>query len=554
MHEISSRLVGLADYKKIRRVDGFECISSEYPIYLTDESKLSAGPFDYLFFPADESELAAILKQMVARKINVTIAGARTGLVGGCVPNSGALISLENFDRVQAVYYDHPAAEWRVRSQCAVNLRSLNSQIGSKNFPDIERCGDQSTLNALHSFKEDPATYFYPPDPTEMSASLGGTVATNASGARTYRYGPTRDWIRGIRVMLMNGEVLGIPRGKYFASPGGGFTVYDSKGTDMRITLPSYRMPRTKNTSGFFTSPQMDLIDLFIGSEGSFGIITEVTVALLRREDTISLVQFLKSDEQAIDLVYALRNEKRIQLNFLEFYSGKALTLMRQMQMQDPKAVDMPLIPELAGSALFFEFGFAPMADRLDYTALEKTIKDCGASISDSWAAYENRELQRLRDFRHILPETVNAIIAERKKQHPELHKLGTDLAVPDDRLRDMWQVYKNALDKADLQWVALGHIGNNHIHINILPRNGNELKKGLKLYKRFATKAIEFGGTVSAEHGIGKMKIKFLELMYSPDQIEEMRAVKMAFDPECLLNPGNIFTESCIKINEKFD
>ncbi len=543
MHEITTRLVGLADYKKIRRIDGFERISREYPIYLTDESKLSPEPFDHLFFPADESELAAILKQMVAGKINVTIAGARTGLVGGCVPCNGALISLENFDRVRAIDFDRPSAEWRVRSECAVNLRSLNSHISSKSFPDIERCGDQSALNALHGFKQDPADYFYPPDPTEMSASLGGTVATNASGARTYRYGPTRSWVRAIRVMLMNGEILSIPRGKYFASPGGRFTIYDSKGNEIGITLPSYPMPRTKNTSGIFASPQMDLIDLFIGSEGTFGIITEVTVSLLCKKETISLVQFLDSDEQAIDLVYALRDEKCIHLNFLEFYSGNALALMRRMQLEDPKAVDMPVIPAAAGAALFFEFEFAPMADRLDYTALENTIKNGGASIADSWAAYESRELQRLKDFRHILPETVNAIIAERKKQHPELHKLGTDLAVPDDRLRDMWRIYKKALDKADLQWVALGHIGNNHIHINILPRNGVELQKGLEIYKQFAAKALEFGGTVSAEHGIGKMKIKFLELMYSSGQIREMRAVKLAFDPQGLVNPGNIFS-----------
>jgi D-lactate dehydrogenase (cytochrome) len=220
------------------------------------------------------------------------------------------------------------------------------------------------------------------------------------------------------------------------------------------------------------------------------------------------------------------------------------LALMRRMQLADPKAVDMPLIPEAAGAALFFEFEFAPLAAALDYSALEKTVAGCGASISDSWAAYENRELQRLKDFRHILPETVNAIIAERKKQHPQLHKLGTDLAVPDDRLHEMWQIYKSALDKADLQWVALGHIGNNHIHINILPRNVSELNKGLALYQQFAAKAIEFGGTVSAEHGIGKMKIKFLKLMFSPGQMAEMRALKMAFDPQGLLNPGNIFGE----------
>ena len=174
----------------------------------------------------------------------------------------------------------------------------------------------------------------------------------------------------------------------------------------------------------------------------------------------------------------------------------------------------------------------------------KKAIEAVGASIADSWAAYENRELQRLKDFRHLLPEAINAIIAERKKQYPEIHKLGTDLAVPDDRLHDMWRIYKDALDQADLQWVAFGHIGNNHIHINILPRNADELQQGLELYQQFAAKAVEFGGTVSAEHGIGKLKTKFLELMYRPDEIQEMLALKSALDPERLMNPGNIFCD----------
>ena len=166
MHEISTQLAPLADYKKIRSVDGFEHISREYPIYLTDESKLSPEPFDHLFFPANEPELAAILKEMAAGKINVTIAGARTGLVGGCVPRKGALVSLENFDRIQSMGYDHSADEWRVRSQCAGNLGSLNSQLSSKNFSDIESCRDQAGLNALHDFKQEPAGYCHPPAPT----------------------------------------------------------------------------------------------------------------------------------------------------------------------------------------------------------------------------------------------------------------------------------------------------------------------------------------------------------------------------------------------------
>jgi D-lactate dehydrogenase (cytochrome) len=147
------------------------------------------------------------------------------------------------------------------------------------------------------------------------------------------------------------------------------------------------------------------------------------------------------------------------------------------------------------------------MADRLDYAVLQKTMQSCGASFSDSWAAYENRELQRLKDFRHILPETVNAIIAERKKQYPEIHKLGTDLAVSDDRLQDMWQIYKNSLESADLQWVAFGHIGNNHIHVNILPRNSKELQKGLLLYEQFAAKAVQCQSRAVRRHGFGRAR-----------------------------------------------
>ena len=107
-----------------------------------------------------------------------------------------------------------------------------------------------------------------------------------------------------------------------------------------------------------------------------------------------------------------------------------------------------------------------------------------------------------------------------------------------------MLQIYSDALETADLEWVAFGHIGNNHIHINIMPRNESELQRGLALYAQFAAKAVAFGGTVSAEHGIGKMKIKFLELMYSPHHLKEMRAVKFALDPGNMLNPGNIFND----------
>jgi D-lactate dehydrogenase (cytochrome) len=320
--------------------------------------------------------------------------------------------------------------------------------------------------------------------------------------------------------------------------------VTDCAGNDYKVKIPVYSCPRTKNTAGFFTAPHMDLVDLFIGSEGAFGIITEVTVGLLKRTPKISVVQFLASDEQAIALVQTLRADPRIRLDFLELYSATAIELLRERQRRDAKSVGTPLIPASATSALFFELDFDPAAKDVQLEALNSAVKSCGASWVDSWAAYENRELDRLKNFRHILPETINAIIAERKKQHPGLHKLGTDLAVPDERLSDMWAVYRDALADAGLEWAAFGHIGNNHVHINIMPRDMADLQKALGLYQMFAEKAVAFGGSVSAEHGIGKLKAKFLKTMFGPAEIAEMHAVKRALDPQLLLNPGNIFEE----------
>ncbi len=542
MHEIQSKTAPEVDFSQVKRIEGFATIQAEYSAYLSDESKLSAKPFDYLFFPKTEAELAAVVKFLNQQKVPFTVAGARTGLVGGCVPQEGALISLEYLDKVMEVYRDEPSGEWRVKAQTSVSLKNLDSMLRVKQIPLLEQSLDETIRMHYAEFREDPDEYFYPPDPTEMSASLGGSVVTNASGARTYRYGPTRAWVRGMRVFFANGEYLDVPRGKYFSSPEGQFVVYDSKGDAAMIDIPNYPQPRTKSTAGFYAAPRMDLIDLFIGSEGVLGIVTSVDVALLRREDKVSIIQFMDSDEQAVTLADALRSEGRIQLDFLEFYSGNALDLLRRLQREEPSTVGMPPIPENAKAALFIEMSFDPHQEDLDFSILEAVISSCGGSLERSWAGYESRELDRFKVFRHMVPETINGIIAERKKQYPGIHKLGTDMAVPDGHMREMWDLYRSRCEELQLEWCAFGHIGNNHVHVNILPRNLEELEKGMQLYEIFAERAVALGGSVSAEHGIGKIKAKFLKVMFTPEQIDQMRSVKKALDPLGLLNPNDIF------------
>lgn len=542
MHEITSIEAKPANFGTVRRIQGFDRIQREFPNYLSDESKLTLGAFDWLFFPADEAELCAVVKEMAKRKIKVAVCGARTGLAGGCVPNRGALIALDKFNRITGLYYDSRADEWRIQAGCAVSLSELNRCLTTKSFSDPERSADEVDQTMPARFKQDSARYFYPPDPTETSASLGGTVATNASGSRTYRYGPTRDWVRGIRVVLANGELLSIPRGKYFASPSGRFVIHDAAGNAREFRVPDYLPPRTKSAAGYFAAPHMDLIDLFIGSEGTLGIVTAVEVGLLPWEPRIAMILFLENDDQAITLVPRLRQERRLTLNLLEFYSRYALDMLRDRQREDSNAVDMPPISEGAGAALFIELPIDPADDALNLEALSAVLDECGINMENSWAAVEPKDMERFRKFRHMLPETVTAIIAERKKMHPLLHRVSADLAVPDEHLGEMWRVYHSTLENSGLEWLAYGHIGNNHLHVNVLPRNPRELAQALGLYMDFARTAVGFGGTISAEHGIGKIKTKFMNVMFDNQQLAQMKAVKAALDPEALLGPGNIF------------
>jgi D-lactate dehydrogenase (cytochrome) len=537
MHEIISQPLPQVDVASVRCIQGKEEIAANHAPYLSDESKMAGEGADYLFFPNNEAELSAAMGEMARLGVKVTISAARTGLVGGAVPFGGAVISLDRFDKTLGIRRD--GDEWRILAESSVTLRDLGDRLKKKNFPGMENSPE--IQSALEAFRNDPNTYFYPPDPTEMSASLGGTVATNASGAGSYQYGDTRNWVRRLRVMLANGEILDIPRGKYFASPDGEMVFIDSAGNRSTLQVPSYKWPETKSTAGIFAKPGMDLIDLFIGSEGLFGVITQIEVALAVWHGTISVVQFLPSNDAAVDFVIALREERVIRPEFLEFYDGNALTLLRNKQIENPKFIDMPTIPESAGAAVFFDIAFDPDNPGEAFVKLRQITEGCGASQTDSWAGYERRELARFRHFRHALPETVNAIIGERKKTYPGLHKLGTDLAVPNESLREIWDTYCTRLDGAGLQWVAFGHIGDNHFHVNILPKDMDDLKLGLSIYSEFARKAVDLGGTVSAEHGVGKMKKKFLSIMYSPEQLAEMNALKLALDPRAMINPGNI-------------
>ena len=435
--------------------------------YLIDASGFK-GHAEKVLVPSSEAELLEIIGEASAKKIPVTISGAGTGVTGGRVAQSGWVISMEKFQRLE------------IQKGCAVvgagvSLESLQAAAGRTN-------------------------QFYAPDPTENTASIGGNIATDASGSRSFRYGSTRKHVLGLRVVLMDGSVLEVKRG-------------DKVDFDVsEIPLPN----TTKNTAGYLLRPGMDWIDLFAGSEGTLGIVVDAQLRLLPKPaDVLAGVVFFTNNEPALDAVDAWRNIPGLRM--IEFFDAKSLALLRERH---------PEIPFQAGAALLIEQENGDIDFWADHAP------------EDSWFAASDQDRERFRRFRHALPEQVNDTVRRRG-----FLKLNTDFAVPIARGREMLLYYQvRLLEQAIDNYVIFGHIGDAHLHVNILANSDAEFKSGQKLLLEFAKHAVELGGTVSAEHGLGKRKAHLLELQYTPSQIESMKAVKRRLDPEWLLNQGNMF------------
>ncbi|MHA2294450.1 MAG: FAD-binding oxidoreductase [Candidatus Hodarchaeales archaeon] len=538
-HVIESKKPLPVELNRIKAIVGQDIIEKTYPAYLVDESKKDIGIADQLYFPKTVDEVSTIFRELQARKQAITISGARTGIVGGCIPLGGTVVSLEKMNSITGIRYDMDSDSWFIKCQAGVTLIELAEAVMKKNLKLTDEYNE-----VMEKFKEE-REFIYPVDPTEMTASIGGTVATNASGARTFKYGATREWVTWIQIVLANGEILEITRGKHFASTEGKFIIKTSnRESELMVPVPNYRNypVDVKNAAGIFGKPLMDIIDLFIGSEGILGVITEVEVRLKKKTNTVSVTQFFDSEIKALKFVIDIRQKDGgIDTEYLEFMDGKSLDLLRKKQGEDPKFIDMPTIPPTARSAIFFDIDNTDDSLIRNKEKLVKLVTKHGSSIDWSWAGYEEREKARFKHFRHSLPEIVNNIIAERKNKYPEIHKLGTDLAVPDQALLEMYQFYKDELDSRGYEYVIFGHIGDNHPHINILPKDLDELKGVMEFYKTFAKKAVSLGGTVSAEHGIGKIKKDYLRIMFQED-LSEMIKVKKALDPDLMINKGSLF------------
>jgi len=331
-------------------------------------------------------------------------------------------------------------------------------------------------------------------------------------------------------------------------SNGRTFEIQLSDGRCTTVKLPSYAMPHVKNVAGYYVEDGMDLIDLFIGSEGTIGVITEAELALTPRlGNLLTILIFFPSESDAVRFVHRIRGDHpqgRVYAEgpeSIEYFDSNSLNLLRSRR-NESTPLEIPEFPEEAVAAILLEQSYMEETFEKFIEALDIGLRENRSSLEDTMSATEDSDRKKLTNIRHTLPETVNQRIASRKRQIPEIHKVGTDTAVPDKYLDAMLDLYVERLVEERFEYVIFGHISENNLHVNMLPNTLEELKRAEKLAEEFAKYAVEHGGTVSGEHGIGKLKRNLLKIMYGEKSVEDMFQVKKTLDPQLILNPRNVF------------
>ncbi len=332
---------------------------------------------------------------------------------------------------------------------------------------------------------------FYPPDPSSLGVSaIGGNIAENAGGARCLKYGVTGDYVMALQVVLASGAIIRV----------GGRTV--------------------KNVTGY------NLRSLFVGSEGTLGIVTEATLRLLPKpRHTLTLAAEFMEIEDAAQAVTAMLMSGVLPVA-VEIMDATTLACVEDLlRMGLPLDVGALLLVSADGNHLD--------GVRADLALLGQVCRDQGArAVQVAATGAESDALWRAR--RSIAPA-----LARRKP-----NKLGEDIAVPRSRIPAMVRAIRRIAAEHDLLIPIYGHAGDGNLHPNILcnKHDSEEMARVRRAAGEIFAEAVALGGTLSGEHGIGLLKKEFLEADLGATQIAVMRAVKDALDPQGILNPGKIF------------
>lgn len=451
----------------------------------THDTMLSGTP-NAVVRPQSAAEVAALLAFCAARDIPVTASAGRTAMTGSAVADRGVLLSLEKMARIVDISHGPNGLRGVVQPGCY-----------------------------LGAFQQAAAAQglFYPPSPTSrLEAMIGGTVATNATGDNTYKYGTTRRYIRELEIAHADGTIKRYVRPK------------QSVVTEL------------KNTAGYYLHGEP--IDHFIGSEGTLGIITEITVDLLTQpQPQFGLFVFFPTRDAALATVAAIHADGGLRPTALEYIDAGALRVMATH-------ATFPTLPESIGAALLIyqeypEESYDPLLTRY-FDILAAAAPEMATLLDHAIIATQASDEERLRAWRHHIPAHVNEM-GHRLEAHGG-GKVGSDWWTPIEQMPTMMHWMYEQSDASRLDYLAFGHLGNGHPHVNYLTKNSDEKSTAKALVHACCARAVGLGGGVAGEHGLGKLKHALLAIQHSPDAIAQMRALKTQYDPQWILGRGNIF------------
>jgi glycolate oxidase len=445
--------------------DSVSCDPEVVLRYSKDETTEAAGLGEVVVKPRSTRDVSRLLLFAADSSIPVTPRGGGTGVTGGAIPAVGGIVlSLERMCRIIEIDTD--------------NLMAVVQ-------PNVIT-GDLARAAAEHGL-------FYPPDPASIdSCAIGGNVAEGAGGPCAVRYGTTKDYVTGLEVVFPDGSVSRL----------GGKVV--------------------KNATGY------NLIGLMIGSEGTLGVITEVTVRLLPVPlySVDLLVPFgdLVAASRAVSAII----RSRIIPTAIEFLEREAILLAQRFLGKEIPFVD-------AGAQLLIRLDGDEKSevDRL-MERLWETVRTAGAL--DMIVAEGTATRDRLWEGRRCIRE---AVVAEGKV------KCGEDVVVPRSRIPDFVQRAREHLAGVGMASVFFGHAGDGNIHVELMKKelSARQWEERLPIAREGLYRiARELGGLITGEHGIGMIRREYLSASLDPAQVRVMRRVKEALDPKGILNPGKIF------------
>ncbi|MDC0221822.1 FAD-binding oxidoreductase [Gammaproteobacteria bacterium] len=463
---MNSNTMGLIDQLAgIVGVDAVKTGSADLNHFGKDWTKVYVPDPAAIVFPSNIEQVQDIVKLAHKREVALVPSGGRTGLSGGAVAEKQELVV--SFDRMNKIL-SFDAVDRQVVCQPGVITEQLQEFATNKDL-------------------------FYPIDfASSGSSQLGGNVATNAGGIKVIRYGMTRNWILGMKVVTGTGEVLDLNRGL------------------------------TKNATGY------DFRHLFIGSEGTLGFIVELTLALCSKPNDPTVL--LLSVERMVETMEVLKAfQNRMELTAFEFFSDKAMQYVIE-----EKGLQRPF--ELASEFyVLIEFEKVAEQDIKDAIELFEHCLEQGW-ISDGIISHSAGQADSLWRLREDISETISKFTPYKN-----------DISVKVSQVPSFLEASEALVSEAypDFEIIWFGHIGDGNLHLNILkPANlavEDFYKRCDEVSERVFDLVRKFGGSISAEHGIGMLKKPYLHYSRGVVELDYMKAIKQVFDPQNIMNPGKL-------------